>query len=335
MDLWYGPHLSLLNNHHFSYHGAVADPVGFRPFSYLLIYFDYMIQLNKNTYEIDRPHWPDFLNNRPADSHKGHYGHALLVAGSYGKMGAAVLAARACLRSGVGLLTVHVPAKGVDIMQTAVPEAMVSIDSNDTHWTKHFLPDELSRYDAIATGPGLGTNSSSALAALLTAARGKAMVLDADAINMLASMEDKYNILSDKGHAAPTILTPHAKEFERLFGLYPDTLSRQQAQRAFSQQTACSIVYKSHRTQTSDAKGNIYFNSTGNPGMATAGSGDVLTGIILAILAQNKDFQLDTATCAIIGVWLHGKSGDLAREKQSECSIIAGDIIKFLPKATI
>ena len=92
-----------------------------------------MIQIDKNTYEVDRPNWPDFLNNRPADSHKGHYGHALLVAGSYGKMGAAVLAARACLRSGVGLLTVHVPAKGVDIMQTAVPEAMVSIDSNDTH----------------------------------------------------------------------------------------------------------------------------------------------------------------------------------------------------------
>ena len=294
-----------------------------------------MIQIDKNTYEVDRPNWPDFLNNRPADSHKGHYGHALLVAGSYGKMGAAVLAARACLRSGVGLLTVHVPAKGVDIMQTAVPEAMVSIDSNDTHWTMQFRPEDLARYDAIAVGPGLGTNCTDALDTLLSSACGKPLVLDAAALNMLVYIVEKERLLGIQGHLARTILTPHDKECERLSGTFKSPEERQNAQRMISRQSGCAIVYKGNRTQTSDSKGNIYINTTGNPGMATAGSGDVLTGIILAILAQNKDLQLDTALCATLGVWLHGKSGDLAHEKQSECSITAGDIIKFLPKATI
>ena len=294
-----------------------------------------MIQIDENTFEVDKPTWPDFLNHRPKDSHKGHYGHALLVAGSYGKMGAAVLAARACLRSGVGLLTVHVPHNGVDIMQTAVPEAMVSIDSDNTHWTKQFRPDDLSRYDAIAVGPGLGTDCTTAFTALLSATYGKPLVLDADALNMLAKKEDKESQLAIQGHLAPTILTPHAKEFERLFGSFGTTNNRQEAQRRLSRQSGCAIVYKGHRTETTGSKGEMYINTTGNPGMATAGSGDVLTGIILAILAQNKDYQLDAATCASLGVWIHGKSGDLARKKRSECSIIASDLIDFLPMATI
>lgn len=294
-----------------------------------------MIQIDENTFEVDKPTWPDFLNHRPKDSHKGHYGHALLVAGSYGKMGAAILAARACLRSGVGLLTVHVPHNGVDIMQTAVPEAMVSIDSDDIHWTKQFRPEDLSRYDAIAVGPGLGTECTQAFATLLSAACGKPLVLDADALNMLAKMDDKENRMGIQGHLAPTILTPHAKEFERLFGSFDSIHSRQDAQRTISQQSGCAIVYKGHQTQVSGSKGEMYINTTGNPGMATAGSGDVLTGIILAILAQNKEYQLDAATCASLGVWIHGKSGDLARKKRSECSIIASDIIDFLPMATI
>ena len=294
-----------------------------------------MIQIDKNTYEVDRPNWPDFLNNRPADSHKGHYGHALLVAGSYGKMGAAVLAARACLRSGVGLLTVHVPAKGVDIMQTAVPEAMVSIDSNDTHWTMQFRPEDLARYDAIAVGPGLGTNCTDALDTLMSSACGKPLVLDADALNMLVNIVEKERRLGIQGHLAPTILTPHAKEFERLFGTFKSPEERQNAQRMISRQSGCAIVYKGNRTQTTGSKGEMYINTTGNPGMATAGRGDVLSGVLLAILAQNKETQLDAAMCASLGVWIHGKSGDLAHKKLSECGIVASDIIDFLPKATI
>ena len=294
-----------------------------------------MIQIDEITFEVDKPVWPDFLNHRPADSHKGNYGHALLVAGSYGKMGAAVLAARACLRSGVGLLTVHVPAKGVDIIQTAVPEAMVSIDSNDTHWTRQFLPEDLARYDAIAVGPGLGTNCTEALDTLLSSTCGKPLVLDADALNMLVNITEKESRLGIQGHLAPTILTPHAKEFERLFGTYNSPEERQDAQRMISRQSGCAIVYKGNRTQTTGSKGEMYINTTGNPGMATAGSGDVLTGVILAILAQNKETQLDAAMCASLGVWIHGKSGDLAHKKLSECGIVASDIIDFLPKATI
>lgn len=294
-----------------------------------------MIQIDEITFEVDKPVWPDFLNHRPADSHKGNYGHALLVAGSYGKMGAAVLAARACLRSGVGLLTVHVPAKGVDIIQTAVPEAMVSIDSNDTHWTRQFRPEDLARYDAIAVGPGLGTNCTEALDTLLSSACGKPLVLDADALNMIVNIVEKESRLGNLGHLAPTILTPHAKEFERLFGTYKSPEERQDAQRMISRQSGCAIVYKGNRTQTTGSKGEMYINTTGNPGMATAGSGDVLTGVLLAILAQNKETQLDAAMCASLGVWIHGKSGDLAHKKLSECGIVASDIIDFLPKATI
>ncbi len=294
-----------------------------------------MIRIDENTYEVDCPVWPDFLNNRPAESHKGTYGHALLVAGSYGKMGAAILAARACLRSGVGLLTVHVPQKGVDIMQTAVPEAMVSIDEGESTWSHCFTTEELSRYDAIGVGPGLGTGSMDSMRTLLCAALGKALVVDADGLNMLSKMDDRLDLLQSLGTKAPTVLTPHAKEFERLFGRSDSRRERECLQREVSKCTSCAIVYKGHRTQTTGKEGEMCINTTGNPGMATAGSGDVLTGIILAILAQNKEFQLDAAMCATLGVWIHGKSGDLALQKQSQCSIVAGDIVKFLPISTI
>ena len=157
---------------------------------------------------------PDFLYNRDVESHKGDYGHALLVAGSYGKMGAAVLAARACLRSGVGLLTVHVPRCGVDIMQTAVPEAMLSIDSDEYIFTS--MPANLGRYDAVAMGPGLGTDerTQKILVEMLSARKvgnGFRLVLDADALNILALHPEAMHF------AEGAIITPHAKEYERLF----------------------------------------------------------------------------------------------------------------------
>ena len=285
---------------------------------------------------VEKPEFPNFLVGRDPQSHKGTYGHALLVAGSRGKMGAAVLGARACLRSGVGLLTVHVPACGVDIMQTAVPEAMVSIDDDETHFTHRFTRQELSRYDAVAVGPGLGTDSQEALRALLSAADGKPMAIDADGLNMLSLMEDGKELL--KLHAmngTPMILTPHAKEFQRLFGEHQTPQERQAAQMNFSREIGCVIVYKGHGTQVSGREGEMYVNTTGNPGMATAGSGDVLTGIMLAILAQNKDNQLDAEKCAILAVWIHGKSGDLAVKKQSQSSLTAGDIVDNLKYVTL
>ena len=283
------------------------------------------------TVVIERPDFPDFLDHREPSSHKGTYGHALLVAGSYGKMGAAVLSARACLRGGVGLLTVHVPRKGVDIMQTAVPEAMASIDGDECRFTHLFSSEELSRYDAVGVGPGLGTESSKALRHLLAAAQGKPLVIDADALNMLAAMDDGHQLLRmHSASGAPTILTPHAREFSRLFGDYPDLSERQEAQRRLSAKTGCVIVYKGHHTQITDCHGEMFVNTTGNPGMATAGSGDVLTGLILAILAQNKYNQIDAAKCVTLAVWMHGKSADLAVKKQSQASLVAGDIVENL-----
>ncbi len=294
-----------------------------------------MFSTTIQTFPDGRPVWPDFLNNRPASSHKGDYGHALLVAGSYGKMGAAVLAARACLRMGVGLLTVHVPRKGVDILQTAVPEAMVSIDEDECHWTHRFTASELSRYDAVGIGPGLGTESPEALRTLLQQAVGKPAVIDADGLNMLARMDDKADLIHALGSKAPTVLTPHAKEFERLFGTTANREERERLQCEMGKKMECAIVYKGHCTQVAGSRGEWFVNNTGNPGMATAGSGDVLTGVILAILAQNKDYQLDAVLCASLGVWVHGKSADLAIEKQSQCSLLAGDIVKFLKVATM
>ncbi|MBQ6068506.1 MAG: NAD(P)H-hydrate dehydratase [Bacteroidales bacterium] len=284
---------------------------------------------------VERPELPDFLCHRDPESHKGTYGHALLVAGGRGKMGAAVLSARACLRSGVGLLTVHVPRCGVEVMQVAVPEAMVSVDEDEGRFAHEFAPEELARYDAVAVGPGIGTESQAALRSLLAAAEGKAVVIDADGLNMLARMEDGMELLRLHSARAATILTPHAREFERLFGTAEDEARRLEVQREQSRATGCVIVRKGHRTQTTGREGEVYVNSTGNAGMATAGSGDVLTGVMLAIMAQNKEGQVDAAMCAALAVWIHGKSGDLATEKQSECSLTAGDIVENLKYATM
>lgn len=297
----------------------------------------YPIRMNRiddNTILVDTPVFPDFLNHRAPDSHKGTFGHALLIAGSYGKMGAAVLAARACLRSGVGLLTVHVPRRGVEVMQTAVPEAMVSIDDDDTHWTHLFSADEFQRYDAVAVGPGVGTDSPQPLRSLMEAAQGKSLILDADALNMLAAMDDRLQLLRQHSQQASTVLTPHAKEFERLFGRLDDAEERLRSQRRLSLETGAIIVFKGHRTQTTGRGGEVYVNTTGNPGMATAGSGDVLTGILLSIFAQNKLNQIDAEMCTTLGVWLHGKSGDFALQNQSQCSLVAGDLIKNLQYVT-
>lgn len=268
---------------------------------------------------IERPAMPAFLNQRRPDTHKGDYGHALLVAGSYGKMGAAVLAARACLRMGAGLLTVHVPGRGVDVMQTAVPEAMVSVDEDECRWSHLFTPQELAKYDAVAVGPGLGRESHAALLALLSAWRGPVTV-DADALNMMSDW-------AEKPLRPGMILTPHAREQQRLIG---DSDPRE-----VCRATGVVMVCKGHRTHVIDGEGRVYENTTGNAGMATAGSGDVLTGMLLGILAQNTDSQLAIGMCTILGVWLHGKSADLAVEKQSECSLTASDIVENLRYVTM
>ncbi len=267
-----------------------------------------------------------FLSSRDPESYKGDYGHALLVAGSYGKMGAAVLAARACLRAGAGLLTVHTPRCGVEILQTAVPEAMISIDE-DRHCFSS-LPAQLERYDAIAVGPGLGTGDATqnALLNLLRHRPAGSLVLDADALNILAQHPESLHL------ASGAVITPHKMEYRRLFG---DAEPQQMADLH-----NLVIVGKAHRTQVFAPHSKPIANATGNAGMATAGSGDVLTGIALGLTAQavayterHKDFEFNinepamVQQIAALAVRLHGEAGDRAAAQRMQPSVIASDIV--------
>jgi len=271
---------------------------------------------------IDESYIRELLKRRSRFSHKGTYGHGLLISGSYGKMGAAILASKACLRSGIGLLSTHIPRLGYDIMQTAVPESMVSIDRSDIIFTEY---PELKNFDAIGVGPGIDTkcNSIRALEELIEEC-DKPLVLDADALNIIGANNELKKDLP-KG----TILTPHMKEFERILGKSNGAFDRNEKQRAFSQEQSVVMVLKGAFTAITDENGRCYFNPTGNPGMATAGSGDVLTGIILSLLAQGYS----SLHAALIGVYVHGLAGDLAAEEIGQDALIASDIVNFLPHA--
>ncbi|NOY36790.1 MAG: NAD(P)H-hydrate dehydratase [Chlorobi bacterium] len=255
-------------------------------------------------------------------SHKGTYGHALLIAGCYGRMGAAVLASRSCLRTGVGLLTTHVPKYGNNILQMTVPEAMISLDQSDILFSQ--IPD-LRGYSAIGAGPALGcrNNSQKALIALLENA-GVPLVLDADAINILSGNPEWLTKLP-----ANTILTPHPKEFDRLAGASATGWERLHKAIEFAHKNKIIVVLKGAHTAVLTPEGTCCFNSTGNPGMATAGSGDVLTGIILSLLAQRYE-PLDAA---ILGVYIHGLAGDIAFTQMSAEAMIASDITNNLGAA--
>lgn len=264
------------------------------------------------------------IKKRDKYSHKGTFGHALLIAGSYGKMGAAVLSSKACLRSGVGLLTSHVPRLGYEIIQNSVPEAMTSIDHSKFIFTG--FPN-LSMFSAVGIGPGLDKKpeSQDAFKELLNAKPAK-MVIDADALNILAENQDWYHLLPKN-----SILTPHPKEFERLAGFSANSFDRLQLQLQFSARHKVILVVKGAHTSITFPNGDVYFNSTGNPGMAAGGSGDVLTGIILGLLAQSYSPE----DAALIGVYLHGLAGDLAAAQFSQQAMIAGDIIELLGAAFI
>lgn len=266
------------------------------------------------------------ISPRSADSHKGTYGHGLLIAGSYGMAGAALMAARACLRSGIGLMTVSTPECNRIILQTAVPEAMVRTNG-ERCWTDGV--DDISRYSAIAVGPGLGTNpdTGNVLARLLKSASdtGKQLIIDADALNIIAS-SDLLDLLEG------TIITPHPGEFDRLLKCYGqsyDKSRRSEQASEFAAQYNCHVILKGHATVVASPYGNISVNTTGNPGMATGGSGDVLTGILLALAAQG----LNAFDAARLGVFIHGLAGDMAADSLSQIAMTATDIISFLPEA--
>ena len=256
-------------------------------------------------------------------SHKGNFGHAICIGGSYGKMGANILMSKACLRTGVGLVTSFVPKVGYTILQTSLPESMVLTD--DELFEIRNFPDT-NNFDAIAVGPGIGTNEytvNSFYKWLPTIS--KPCVIDADALNICAKLLQEHH---DSFHFPKnTIITPHPKEFDRLAGISKNSFERLQKQIHFAKYHQIIVVLKGANTSIATPDGKIYFNSTGNAAMANGGSGDVLTGVITSLLAQGYN----TIDAAILGVFLHGLAGDIAAKNKA--TIIASDIIEKLPEA--
>ena len=272
------------------------------------------------------------LPPRPKFSHKGTFGHALLLAGSRGKMGAAVLAAGACLRGGAGLLTAHIPGCGYDIFQISQPEAMCLTDAQADFISE--LP-ALKPYQAVGIGPGLGQDAAS-LAVLRQLLKDAAkpldktgqplpLVIDADALNLLGRHRELLKLLPEN-----TVLTPHPKEFERLTGPARDDYHRLELLRDFATAHRCLVVLKGAYTCLATPTGELHFNSTGNAGMATGGSGDVLTGVLLALRAHAR---LPAFEAVRLGVYAHGRAGDLAAAQTGQAGLVAGDIVRHLGPA--
>jgi len=262
------------------------------------------------------------LRKRKKFDHKGAFGHALLIAGSYGKAGAATLAAAAAMRTGAGLVTVHTPGSAVLPVQAALPEAMVSPDPGAEFVTT--IPD-LKRFNSIGVGPGLGTDPDTRKALFdLLKSWNKPLVIDADALNIIALEPEILALLPPR-----SILTPHPGEFKRLAKTDMSDYRMLMLQREFAAKHNCIVVLKGSCTSVALPDGKVYFNSTGNPGMATGGTGDVLTGMITAMLAQ----EYTPEQAAVAAVYLHGAAGDLALRVHSEESLIAGDIIMNIGRA--
>lgn len=262
------------------------------------------------------------LKPRSRFAHKGNFGHALLIAGSQGMAGASVLAAQACLRSGVGLLTLHVPFCNQLIVQTAVPEAMTELDVSDTCFAS---PTDTDDYQAVGVGPGLGQSAETEKALLeLIESCQTPMVVDADALNILGRNRS-YIARLPKG----SILTPHPKELERLVGKCQNSYERLMKARELAETAGVHIILKGAYSAVIAPSGKCCFNITGNPGMATGGCGDVLTGVLLALLAQGYE----TETAARLGAYVHGLAGDVARSKCGVMGMTAGDVVACLPEA--
>lgn len=257
--------------------------------------------------------------------HKGDMGHALLIAGSTGMAGAAVLAARACMRGGVGKTTVLTPKNNREIMQIAVPEAILRLDEDDNKFTVEI---ETTPFDAVGIGSGIGQNEETAVALISQLRRTKCpTVLDADALNLIGTHRVWMTELPEG-----LILTPHPKEFDRLVGeKAASDYDRLTKARELSEQLEAFILLKGHHTALCSPDGKVVFNTTGNAGMATAGSGDVLTGLLTALLARGyKRYD-----ACLVAMCLHGLAGDIAAQTVGEESLVASDIVRNLPKAFI
>lgn len=262
------------------------------------------------------------LKSRDPFSHKGTCGHGLLMAGSYGMAGAAILSAKAALRGGVGKLTVHTPQRNVVVMQTAVPEAVLSIDGDEDTISCETIG--VADFAAVAFGPGVG-KSRLAKKSLLSILRQRPerLVVDADGLNLLAEYADWHTMLP-----ANTIISPHRKEWERLLGRTANDATLLMTAREYATKYHIIIIVKGHHTAVCLPNGKICFNTSGNSGMATAGSGDVLTGLLLSLRSQGYEAE----DAALMATWIHGKAGDLAAEALSEWSVVASDIVDALPR---
>jgi hydroxyethylthiazole kinase-like uncharacterized protein yjeF len=263
------------------------------------------------------------LLHRDDFAHKGTMGNALMIAGSYGMAGAAILSSKACLRSGVGKVTIHTPKKNYGIMQISVPEAVMQMDHEETYFSEAV---DASDYEALCIGPGIGQSENTAIAMIAQIRRSNIpIVADADALNILANHRAWMQQLP-KG----IIMTPHPKEFDRLDGSHSaDGYERLMKARDMAERLQAYIILKGHYSALCTPNGLVYFNSTGNSGMATAGSGDVLSGIITALLARGYK---QTDAC-LTGMYIHGLAGDIAAKEIGKESLVAGDIIRYLPKA--
>ncbi len=264
----------------------------------------------------------NIIKPRQKFTHKGTYGHALIIAGSYGMMGAAILCARACIHGGVGLLTMHVPQCGYEIMQISVPEALINTDHSVNYFSAF---NETLKFNAVGIGPGMGCMQETARAfKKLLNNINSPLVIDADALNILANNKDWLKSLPPD-----SILTPHPGEFDRLCGPSTSMYERYLKQLDFSCEYKVFVVLKGYHTIITSPDKTTCFNTTGNPGMASGGSGDVLTGLIVSFLAQSYS----PADAAKSAVFLHGLAGDMAKERKGEESMTASDIINKLGKA--
>ena len=272
----------------------------------------------KNSTAVTHDFIASLIQPRDAFAHKGTFGHALLLAGNIGKMGSAILAAKACLRSGVGLLSVGIFSHDFPIIQTTIPEAICVGREN--------IIGELKPFSAIGIGPGLGTDLvSQNLVKDVLKNLSQPVVIDADALNCIALNKDDnwLSLISSKA-----VITPHPKEFDRLFGTHENDIERVAKAIALSSQYGFVIVLKGHHTLVA-YQGKSWYNTTGNAGMAKGGSGDVLTGIITALLAQ----KYTPVHATLIGVYLHGLAGDITLKNQAIESMLPSDLIENIGNA--
>ena len=278
---------------------------------------------------------PRQLLLRKLNSHKGDFGHIFILAGSYRFSGAGLLCAESALRSGAGLVTLAVPEKIINAIIKVKPKEIMLLPLNQTEEgffsfkSYKKIKDFLKKIDILVIGPGLGQhNSTQKLIRKIIMEIDKPLVLDADGINALVG---HLKILSAIRQLPVRILTPHPGEMARLLGKSVEEIQkdRKNIAKSFSKSYNCILVLKGYKTVVAEPKGKIYINNTGNPGMATAGSGDVLTGIIASFLGQG----LDAFSAVKYAVYLHGLAGDLAAEEKTQLGMIASDIIEKIPEA--